>query len=175
VFFIPLNKTLGQEITENEYATFFNEILEPDSLILEKEIKNSDIKFEHFKHYLNTYRNNLDIKLSSEDLDFIRHQLENEKKIKTSDINRKSIDQDLLDSIFNNNNDLNTSWDILHQIGEGYYELTLPFFTKDKSLSFFSFQYYCDSLCGSLVGLRVYKIIKGKWEYYGDLLPIRRS
>ena len=168
-------KVSAQKIIEEDYITFFNEILKPDTLILDKEIINSNMTVKDFEYFLIKNFGKVNIELNSENLNFIKHQIENGKKIKTNAINRKSIKKSFVKNLYKENKDLNTIWHIIHQIGKGYYELTLPLFNKNKDIAFCSIKYYCGSLCAYNSHLRVYKKVNGKWNYYGDLLPVSKS
>ncbi len=48
------------------------------------------------------------------------------------------------------------------------YSISLPVFSKDKKYLFVYYEYSCGSECGSS-GIKIYKKIKNKWEYFNQL------
>lgn len=59
---------------------------------------------------------------------------------------------------------LDKRWDRFHKkYGKGFYRISKPIFSKDKSVVIITQGFHCGGLCGS-GGTYVYKKVDGKWE-----------
>ena len=155
------------KITDEEIYEVINQLI-PDSSILINQFKLFD-DTDKIRRVIERYPNHF----KSEDKEYMYAQVYNkEHRIKKKFIEGKGkrlfSDKKIRRFFwFVNRKDrgnLDRRWDKFHKkYGKGFYRISRPIFSKDKSVIIISEGFYCGGLCGS-GGIYIYKKINGKWE-----------
>lgn len=160
-------------IREKDYLEFFNEILNTKGLIIGENIKILEKDSTYWKSELiYLTEKSRDSSLSEIlDLNDVRFMLEQENtqkdfSLKPNRIKRNKISLKKLNEIESKNENLQDYWNEIYKYGEGFYSLSLPVFSIDKSIAIFDYSYSCGSLCAES-STHVYKKKNGKWVYIG--------
>lgn len=77
----------------------------------------------------------------------------------------KLVTEASLDSVFNTS-DLRNNWRTFYKtFGIGFYQISIPYFSKDKKYCVLSVAYYCGSLCGE-GGIKIFIKTKDGWKLH---------
>lgn len=165
---LPYSKITKPKISKSDCYLFFNDVLEKNAFIITELLQKTKLDKTHIKilnHFTKKSKNKkLSRLINKNDLYFFIEQSKKRKSysLDFSKINRIKSSRKKLNELSTQN--LEVYWRKIYAIGDGYYFLSLPLFSIDKSIAIMEYNYSCGNVCYHLE-TRIYKRLSGKWTH----------